>query len=83
MRRRWRNPTEEVFMASVRGIVISENQFNGYKPPGYELKDNERILSAELKRESGNQLTLYMAVETSEPEKWPGEATERREPDGA
>lgn len=53
-------------MASVRGVVISENQFNGYRPPVYEIKKGERILSAELKRESGNQLTLYLAVECNE-----------------
>lgn len=47
----------------VRGVVISCNQFNGYNPPSYELQEGERVLSAELRPESGNALVLYLAVE--------------------
>jgi len=51
---------------TVRGVVVSENQFGGYNPPKYEVKFGERVLSAELKRESGNQLTLYLTVESDD-----------------
>lgn len=53
-------------MAEVRGVVVSTNQFGGYNPPVYHPKPGERILSAELRRESGNQLTLYLAVQSPE-----------------
>jgi len=52
-------------MNIVRGVVVSENQFGGYNPPLYEVKEGERVLFAELKRESENQLTLYLTVETA------------------
>jgi len=51
---------------TVRGVVISKNQFSGYDPPSYEVKPYERVLSAELKRESGNQLALYLTVESDD-----------------
>lgn len=54
-------------MAEVRGVVVSANQFNGYNPPVYKVKPGERVLSAKLRRESGNQLTLYLAVADSGP----------------
>jgi hypothetical protein len=53
-------------MTNVRVVVVSENQFHSYKAPRYDLKPGETVLSADVKRESGNQLTLYLAVLTEE-----------------
>ena len=50
-------------MKTVHGFVVSENQFAGYVPPVYHVQHNERVLDAQVKRESGNYLTLYITVE--------------------